>query len=119
MNHLILTVKIIKVSTVQVFLDGLNMTKLVVQVTNPRSPKILNYIYLTAWGTLAKELQNYYTIGDYIIVEGYLNIIKKHNVRNYKKSEVKVSKVYPLYLRKNKFDINSKNIPVFYDRIPF
>lgn len=119
MNHLILTVKIIKLSKVQIFSDGLTISKLVVQFTNPRSPKILNYIYLKAWGNLAKELKNYYTIGDYIIIEGYLTIVKKHNVKNYKKPEVKVHKIYPLYLRKNKFNANDKNITLFYDRIPF
>nr|WDA98900.1 single-stranded DNA-binding protein [Sciadococcus taiwanensis] len=119
MNRFILTVKIIKLSKIQVLSEGLTTCKLVVQFSNPKSPKILNYIYIKAWGNLAQELEHYYTIGDYLLIEGYLNIVKKYNTKNNKKPEVKVNKIYPLYLRKNKFKLNSKDITPFYDRIPF
>nr|WDA99113.1 single-stranded DNA-binding protein [Gronococcus sybilensis] len=101
MNHLILAAKIIKLSNVQILPGHLTTSKLVVQFPNPKSPKMLNYIYMKVWGNLAKEIQYYYAIGDYVIIEGNLNIAKESHIKTYKKTELRVSKIYPFHLVKH------------------
>ena len=63
-----------------------------------RQNKIISLIF---WGNLAHDVNNYYQINDYILIEGYTSIEKKYlDKENQKltKLVVTVLKVYPILL---------------------
>ena len=59
-------------------------------------------VTLVFWGNLAREVNNYYKINDYILIEGYLSFRDKKeedlNKSTPKSVEVSVLKVYPFLL---------------------
>jgi hypothetical protein len=52
---------------------------------------------LNFWGKWAAKVLEYYQINDYIMIEGYLSILKEKNKKS-KKIAITVLKVYPLFL---------------------
>ena len=60
-----------------------------------RNNIIINLVF---WGKLSQDIANYYKIGDYIIIEGYLSLRDKKMLTNSKKVEITVVKVYPFLL---------------------
>ena len=70
-----------------------------VEMAQFRNNKILNLIFR---GKLAENVNNYYQVNDYILIEGYLAVKKKSENnslnKNLKVIEVSVLKVYPLFL---------------------
>ena len=70
------------------------------EIPQNRANKIISLIF---WGNLATEVQNYYQINDYILVEGYLSSrIKKsssNKLNNFRQITLTVLKVYPLLIK--------------------
>jgi single-stranded DNA-binding protein len=59
-------------------------------------------VHLKFWGNLARDVQTYYKINDYILIEGYLSINNKQTPNLVgqvpKKIEITVLKIYPFLL---------------------
>lgn len=63
-------------------------------------------ISLMFWGNLGREINNYYQVNDYILIEGYVSIRnndKKNLIlKQSKKITITVLKVYPFLLQSNR-----------------
>lgn len=79
---------------------------LIPQIRKNKFPKILSLVF---WGNFANNLNTFYKINDYILIEGYVSIKmnKKKDSKffNSKKARVTVLKAYP-FLPKSRNLIN-------------
>ena len=73
---------------------------LIPQNRKSKSPKV---ILLSFWGTLARDIPNYYHMNDYILIEGYVSIKMNKNknsrISNSKKVLITILKCYPISLK--------------------
>ena len=94
-------VKILEIPN-QILLNKNLFTRFRVQLPQARGNKIIN---LTFWGNLADDVSKYYTINDYIIIEGYVSLRHEQLIKSQflKKVEVTVLRVYPLLLNYDYF----------------
>jgi single-stranded DNA-binding protein len=96
-------VKVLENPTQTFFSDKISVTKFRVEIPQIRKNKIITLVF---WGNLAREVQNYYQINDYILIEGYLSIRNKKNLnlitKNSKQVTITVLKVYPFLLKSNR-----------------
>nr|YP_010283073.1 hypothetical protein MKU15_pgp118 [Nitzschia traheaformis]ULD15837.1 hypothetical protein [Nitzschia traheaformis] len=73
---------------------------LISQIRRNKFPKTVSLIF---WGNLANDVDNYYKVNDYILIEGYVSIEinKKRDSMffNSKKVKITVLKVYPFLLK--------------------
>ena len=62
-------------------------------------------VSLAFWGNLAQDVEKYYNINDYVIIEGFISLCPKlgnnSKVKNLKMVKVTVSKIYPFLLTSN------------------
>jgi hypothetical protein len=92
-------VKILENPIQTVFNNNISITKFRVQFPQVRKNIIVNLVF---WGNLGEDVVNYYQINDYILIEGYLSLRDKQitnpRIKNSKKVEITVLKVYPFLL---------------------
>ena len=85
------------------FNDKVPITTFRVEIPQIRNNRTISLVF---WGNLAREVKTYYQINDYILIEGYLSIRTKKNIKittkNSKKVTVTVLKVYPFLLKSNR-----------------
>lgn len=79
------------------------ITRFRVEISQKRKNKIISLIF---WGNLGREVQKFYKINDYILIEGYSSIRSKKffksNLKNSKQVFITVVKIYPILLASNK-----------------
>ena len=101
-NYIGSIVKILENPNQTIFNNTIPVTKFRVQLPQLRNNTIVT---LTFWGNLARDVANYYKINDYILIEGYLSVrnknLNKSIIKNSKKIEITVLKVYPFLLSYN------------------
>ena len=101
-NYIGSIVKILENPNQTTFNNTIPVTKFRVQFPQLRNNTIVT---LTFWGNLARDVANYYKINDYILIEGYLSVrnknLNKSIIKNSKKVEITVLKVYPFLLSYN------------------
>jgi hypothetical protein len=101
-------VKILENPVQTVFNNNIPITKFRVQFPQVRKNVIVDLVF---WGNLGGDAVNYYQINDYILIEGYLSLrdkqITNSRIKNSKKVEITVLKVYP-FLLSYKRKINQK-----------
>ncbi len=88
----------------QTFFNGkVPVTMFRVEMPQIRNNRIISLVF---WGNLACEVETYYQINDYILIEGYLSNRTKKNInlttKNSKKVTVTVLKVYHFLLKSNR-----------------
>jgi hypothetical protein len=92
-------VKILENPKYQVLNNNILVTTFRVQFPQVRNNSI---VHLKFWGNLARDVSAYYKINDYILIEGYISLQNKQNVRlnnqMSKKVEITVLKIYPFLL---------------------
>lgn len=98
-NFIGVIVKILETPKKKIIHKNILVTTFRVQL--PQTPK--NYVVsLKIWGNLVNDVLEYYSINDYILVEGYLAIQSNRNknskFQQKKKIEITVLKVYPFFL---------------------
>ena len=102
-NYVTSIVKILENPNETIFNKNIQVIKLRAQLPQFRSNRIVN---LTFWGNLAYDIIKYYQVNDYILIEGYLSLNKKHYLtitdKDSKKVEITVLKVYPFLLSQNR-----------------
>jgi len=96
-NYIGSIVKIIEIPNKKFFNKTIPITKFRAQLPQVRNNAIIT---LSFWGNLANDVANYYKINDYILIEGYLSIRNKR-LKNSKKVEITVFKIYPFLLSLN------------------
>ena len=94
-NYISGIVKIFENPIQTVFNNNIPITRFRVQLPQVRNNTIINLVF---WGKLSQDITNYYEIDDYIIIEGYLSLRDKKTIKNSKKVEITVLKVYPFLL---------------------
>jgi len=98
-NYISSIVKILENPTQTVFNKNIPTTQFRVQLPQVRNNVIINLVF---WGKLSQDIANYYEMNDYIIIEGYLSLRDKKTIKNSKKVEITVLKVYPFLLNYNR-----------------
>jgi single-stranded DNA-binding protein len=107
-NYIGSIVKILEKPNQTLFNNTIPITRFRVQFPQFRNSQIITLIF---WGNLARDVAKYYNVNDYILIEGYLSLKKKHHLnivgKKSKKVEITVLKVYPFLLTQNR-QINKK-----------
>ena len=107
-NYISGIVKILENPVQTVFNNNIAITKFRVQFPQVRKNIIIN---LALWGNLGRDVVDYYQVNDYILIEGYLSLRDKQTtnsrIKNSKKVEITVLKVYPFLLSYNR-EVNKK-----------
>ena len=98
-NYLISLVKILENPSKNFLNDNILFTKFRVQLPQSQNNQIISLI---CWDNLALNVNQYYQINDYIIIEGYLStdstIYFNKLLKNSKNIEITVLKIYPFLL---------------------
>lgn len=101
-NYISSIVKILEPPNKILFNSNVLVTKFRVQFPQIKNSRVIN---LTFWGNLAGDVNNYYQINDYIMIEGYLSLNSKfllnRSKQNSKRFEITVLKIYPFLLGSN------------------
>jgi hypothetical protein len=94
-------VKVLETPIQTFFNNKMPVTTFRVEIPQTRNNRIISLVF---WGNLAREVKNYYQINDYILIEGYTSIEKKHSElvnKKPRKITITVLKVYPFLLKSN------------------
>ena len=98
-NYLISLVRILENPSKNFFNDNILFTRFRAQLPQSQNNQIINLI---CWDNLAFNVNQYYQMNDYIIIEGYLSADSKPRfnklLKNSRKIEITVLKVYPFLL---------------------
>ena len=93
-------VKILENPKKTIFKKAGSVTRFRVQFPQIRKNDII--IQLVFWGNLARDVEKYYKINDYVIIEGYISLRDKKLIdsilQKSKIIEVTVLKIYPFLL---------------------
>ena len=105
LNHFSGVVRILEVPREKNLDHKLTVLKCRVELSQTRNNRIM---MLNVWSQFAKGILENYTIGDYILVEGYLSLkipskkrLSIKTSKTAKKAEISVVKVYPYILITN------------------
>ena len=101
-NHIGAIVKILESPKNKTIQNKISMTKFRAQLPQIRQTRVVDIV---VWGNLANDVAKYYSINDYILVEGYLSLRKlvhsKSNRKILKRARFTVLKAYPFILGSN------------------
>ena len=101
MNSSIFIVKIISTPKIRIFPNKVSVIKIKVQQAKVRKKKkTLDKFEILLWGSLGSKFNKYYTVGNYLIVQGNLRF-KKQSVKSriQKNTQLNVKKLYPFLLK--------------------
>jgi len=102
-NYISGIVKILENPVKEVSKNNVPLTKFRVQFPQIRKNIVVSLVF---WGNLGDDVINYYQINDYILIEGYLSLrdkpITNARIKNSKKVQITVLKVYPFLLSYNR-----------------
>ena len=102
-NYISGIVKILETPKQKFIKNNVLVTKFRVQFPQMRNNKIIHLVF---WGNLARDVAKFYKVNDYIIIEGYLSILKEQNSKT-NKIKITVLKLYPFTMSKETY--NNKN----------
>jgi hypothetical protein len=98
-NYIVCIVKILESPIKKSFNKNIFAIQFRAQLPNTRNNRIIN---LAFWGNLVRDVEEYYKVNDYVIIEGYVSVCSKKvihsTVQNSKMVKVTVSKIYPFLL---------------------
>jgi|SRR5210317_503258 len=103
-NYFSGTVKFLNNPTQKRFKKKSVLTKIWVEISQPRDNKPVLLIF---WGNLGDEVKKFYQVNDYLFIEGYMAIQKTKSKLT--KIGITGSKVYPLFLTSKKKSNKNKN----------
>ena len=101
-NYIGAIVKILEFPKTKIVNNKISITKFRAQVPQIRKTRVVDIV---VWGNLANDIIKYYSINDYILVEGYLSLHKlpqpKSNRKVLKRAKLTLLKAYPVFLSAN------------------
>ena len=104
-NYIGAIVKILEFPKTKMVKNTISVTKFRAQVSQIRKTRVVDVV---VWGNLANDVAKYYSINDYILVEGYLSLHKlsqpKSNRKVLKRARFTILKAYPFLLSSNSKD---------------
>jgi hypothetical protein len=88
------------------------LTQFRVEISQKRKSSIAS---LLIWGNLGRDVKNFYTVNDYILIEGYTSIRSKSSQilvptipsNNLKQVFITVLRIYPVLLNKDRTNANN------------
>jgi len=102
-NHVGVIVKILESPKNQTLKNKISVTKFRAQLPQIRQTRVVEIV---VWGNLANDVAKYYSVNDYILVEGYLSLCKsiqsKSNRKILQRARFTVLKAYPFFLSSNR-----------------
>ena len=101
MNSCIFIVRIISTPQIRVFSNKVSVIKIKVQQAKARKKKkTLDKFEILLWGSLGSKFNKYYTVGNYLIVQGNLRFKKQLIKKRFQKNtQLNVKKLYPFLLK--------------------
>ena len=106
-NYIAAIVKILDSPKTKIVKNNILVAKFRAQLPQIRKTRVVDIL---VWGNLAKDVANYYSKGDYILIEGYLSLRKFYqsdsNRKVLKRARFTILKAYPFLLSSNR--LNSK-----------
>ena len=101
-NYIGAIVKILEFPKIKTVKKTISVTKFRAQIPQIRKTRVVD---IFIWGNLANDVAKYYSVNDYILVEGYLSLHKlphlKSNRKVLKRAKFTVLKAYPFFLSSN------------------
>ena len=101
-NYIGAIVKILEFPKTKIVNSKISVTKFRAQLPQIRKTRVVDIVI---WGNLANDVAKYYSINDYILVEGYLSLDKlsqpKSNRKVLKRARFTILKVYPFLISSN------------------
>ena len=96
-NYIGAIVKILEYPKNKTINHKISITKFRAQIFQIRQNRVVDII---VWGNLANNIATYYSINDYILVEGYLSLPKVTSSKSkiLKRATVTILKAYPFIL---------------------
>ena len=91
-NYLSTIVRILETPKEKIIKNNITVTQFRARIPQFRTTRIIKLVF---WGKLAHDVAEYYKSNDYILVEGYISLLKK---KSNKKVKIVVLKVYPFLL---------------------
>ena len=102
-NHIGAIVQILESPKNKIIKNKISITKFRAQLPQIRQTRVVDIV---VWGNLANDIAKYYSVNDYILVEGYLSLSKssllKSNRKILKRARFTVLKAYPFLLSSNR-----------------
>ena len=96
-------VKILEPPRSYSFNQKARLTKVRVELPQKRKNKKNAIVCLLIWGNLGRQVQNFYTTNDYVLIEGYPSLRSKKNgnprLKESKRLFITVGKIYPILLK--------------------
>nr|YP_004376662.1 hypothetical protein FispC_p097 [Fistulifera solaris]BAK19028.1 conserved hypothetical protein [Fistulifera solaris] len=101
-NYIAGIIKILELPRQELLENNILITRFRGQLPLLRTTQIIELMF---WGNFAQDVTSYCKMGDYLLVEGYISLVKNETL-NYsslpmKKVQLTVSKAYPLYTNLN------------------
>ena len=110
MNSISLIIKIIEEPTQQFlgYNNNLTVTEIIGKYVARRNRDYINTVKIKVWGNLGSQIKQHYNIGDYILVEGFINIKnEKSRTTPNLNVEIVAKRIYPFLLDSQKNKENS------------
>ena len=98
MNSCILMAQIISNPELRSTQDNTSVSSMMVEFPSSRENEAPGKVQVEGWGNLAEEIQNSYSVGDNIIIEGRLSMNLFEMPEGYKEKRAKLvaSRIYPV-----------------------
>jgi single-stranded DNA-binding protein len=104
-NYIAAIVKILESPKTKTVKNNILITKFRAQLPQIRKTRVVDIVI---WGNLAKDVANYYSRSDYILIEGYLSLCKfsqkNSNRKVFKRARFTLLKAYPFLLSSNQLN---------------
>ena len=81
-NYVGAIVKILEFPKNKIVKDRISITKFRAQLTQIRKTRVVDIVI---WGNLGHDVTKYYSVNDYILVEGYLSLNKLSQIKSNRK----------------------------------
>ena len=95
-------VKILETPRSYILNQKVRLTKVRVELPQKRKNKKNAIVCLLIWGNLGRQVQKFYTMNDYVLIEGYPSLRSKKNgnprLKLSKRLFITVGKIYPILL---------------------
>ena len=102
-NYIGAIIKILESPNNRVIKGNISITTFRAQLPQVRQAHVVNIV---VWGNLANDVARYYNTSDYLLIEGYLSLIKitslNRNQKIVKRAQLTVCKAYPFLLEINR-----------------
>lgn len=105
LNHFTVVAKIVDTGILENLDTNSHVITVPIQLPQPKS-RFRRFIYLTLWDSLAVSFNQYYSIYDYILIEGYISLDQIYYTDGTCSEDIVLTgrKIYPFNVRSSYSD---------------